>query len=100
MRLPCDHVTSCSSADQVSKRISDLISIEDYDEWLTMTSMPTTSNVIQDTPSAPHIRIKLRYKHDIILPMHDYVDFRTVSADIELCQPGYLITCYHCSIMN
>lgn len=67
-----------SLLDNVTKRLSDLIGVEDYDEWLTMSSLTPAPNSIDNSYQSPHIRLKMKYKHDIILPLRDYHDLQTV----------------------
>lgn len=64
---------------QLSKKLSELMAKGDYDDWSNMLAVPTTSHTVDFNLPSPHIRLKMRYKHDVILPVNDYKDFQTVS---------------------
>lgn len=57
---------------------------EEHDEWLNMSV--TQSNTSYDpTAAPPHIRLKIKYKHDVILPLKDYADLQKVGTIIFSC---------------
>lgn len=67
----------CIHTDQVSKVLADVDMAEEHDDWLSMTSTSSATNS-DSTTSPPHIRLKLKYKHDVILPVKDYMDLQKV----------------------
>lgn len=71
--------------DGLTKRLSDLIDVEDYDEWLPMSALSPSPHSMSDSSNpSPHIRLKMRYKHDIILPLRDYHDLQTVRVTFHI----------------
>ena len=50
---------------------------EETDDWYNMSV--TNSNSSHDPATQPpHIRLKIKYKHDVILPLKDYADLQKV----------------------
>lgn len=65
---------------------------EENDDWYNMTV--TNSNSSHDpSTQPPHIRLKIKYKHDVILPLKDYADLQkvTISVLITNIDTGTLI---------
>ena len=60
--------------------LSDIDMVEEQDDWLSMTplSASASTNNADSQPSLPHIRLKIKYKHDVILPVKDYMDLQKV----------------------
>jgi len=59
--------------------LSDVEMGEEIDDWLTMFSPSSINSSSSDsTSSPPHLRVKLKYKHDVILPVKAYQDLQNV----------------------
>ncbi|XP_067934605.1 ras GTPase-activating protein 1-like [Watersipora subatra] len=70
---------------QVSKVLADVEMGEEEDDWMSMSPISTSNNT-DSIPQLPHIRLKIQFKHDVILPVKDYNDLQKVllSKDCQI----------------